>query len=70
MNKHKCHKCDSMAIWFYAPHKKENYYCDVHVPRGCSCNINPDTLEEDLDEQGRLYPCCEYWWDDQGFEDN
>lgn len=40
--------------------KYKGYYCDEHVPRGCSCNIDPDTDIEDVDEQGRLLPCCEY----------
>ncbi len=51
----------------YIPGKQGLYYCDNCVPRGCSCNIDPDTLEEDKDHLGRLYPCCEYWFDDQGF---
>ena len=72
--KHICYKCDQMAIWHYAPDdmppkpERERYYCDAHIRRGCSCNINPDSGVEDTDERGRYYPCCEYWFDDRGFD--
>ena len=50
-------------------------YCDKHVPRGCSCNLelkeefdadsreaeDPKNYYEPLDEQGRRYPCVEYF---------
>jgi hypothetical protein len=44
------------------------FWCDDCIPRGCSCNINPNTGIEDTDGQERLLPCCEYWYNDQGFE--
>jgi hypothetical protein len=67
-----CIECGAKACWSYMP-GMENY-CDKHVPRGCSCNSklkdgidydspeaeNPDNYIEELDEQGRRYPCCEY----------
>jgi hypothetical protein len=51
--------------------KKDDYYCDDHVSRGCSCNLlhpfDPNATEEAKDDQGRLLPCCEYTYDDRGF---
>ncbi len=54
--------CGKPAVWLYMPatERKEVNYCDEHVPRGCSCNIDPETSIEDTDEQGRLLPCVEY----------
>jgi len=42
MNKELCY-CNKKAVWWYMPGysgKKEEhpFYCDEHVPRGCSCN--------------------------------
>jgi hypothetical protein len=66
-----CCKCSNMAVWFYQPMSDSlnRYFCDECIKRGCSCNINPDTGQEDLDELGRCYPCCEYDYDDRGFSD-
>lgn len=64
-----------LAVWNYAPSdgRGDVMYCDDHVPRGCSCNnytelprFHPEA-EESTDEQGRLFPCCEYWFDEDGF---
>ena len=40
MTNHRCFKCARDAVWEYAPGKGEtdDYYCDEHVARGCSCN--------------------------------
>lgn len=70
--KHSCSKCTSEAVWMYEPSdsekdQRDRFYCDDCVKRGCSCNYNVDTLEEDKDFLGRLYPCCEYMYDDRGF---
>lgn len=56
--------CGAPGVWFYMPmsDQPKPYYCEEHVPRGCSCNIDPDTGVEDTDELGRLLPCCEYYW--------
>lgn len=33
------------------------------------CIINPDTdYYEPVDEDGRKYPCCEYWYRENGWE--
>ena len=53
-----CVICGKKATWSYMP--SDENYCDDHVPRGCSCNCNEKGAEE-LDEQGRKKPCCEYW---------
>lgn len=53
-----CSICGKRADWSYMPGDKD--YCDKHVPRGCSCNINEDGIE-DLDDKGRQLPCCEFW---------
>jgi len=96
---YKCSHCKEKAVYWYAPatNKKCNrYYCEEHVPRGCTCNHryvkedaytpslnNPDyPTSEDipfkwikeneiwchLDNKGREYPCCEYWYEEEGFE--
>lgn len=56
--------CGAPAVWMYAPTstRPNPNYCEEHVSRGCSCNIDPTTGVEDTDEQGRLWPCCEYMW--------
>lgn len=71
--KHRCCQCLTIAVWYYMPwttYKTEtdNYYCEKHVRRGCSCNIDPDTGLEDQDKLGRLQPCCEYDYDTNGFD--
>jgi hypothetical protein len=66
--KQKCFNCTNKSVWQYVPGKPSpsNYYCDLHVPRGCSCNLLEDG-SENLDELGRSYPCCEYDYDPDGF---
>jgi len=70
---HLCSGCyRRKAIWYYAAGKNEFFpSCDECVPRGCDCNRepvdgNPDNDDEDnwkevLDDQGRKYPCCEWF---------
>ena len=70
--KHKCFKCPKMAVWWYMPGRQNSdsdYYCDNCVSRGCSCNIIPDTEEEEIDDQGRFLPCCEYDHNENGYEE-
>ena len=86
-----------MAVWCYMPvtdRPVDRLFCDVHVPRGCTCNHryvnegaywlpleNPDMPTKDdepykwieegkvwchVDEKGREYPCCEFWYDEDG----
>jgi hypothetical protein len=70
--KHKCCKCEDVATWFYSPmngtdyyDNKSRYWCDLHISRGCSCQINPETGIENTDDFGNLLPCCEYdYWED------
>jgi len=68
-----CIDCQSMAVWNLASAGigEEQAYCDSCVPRGCSCNFIPDgaCLVEDLGEDGRSLPCCEYLYSEDGFED-
>ena len=69
--KHPCNKCPNQAVWHYTPSDAEKYYCDLCIKRGCDCNIIDPygfDLEEYKDEQGRLLPCCEYDYDENGFE--
>lgn len=69
-----CMECGEKAVWELAPSDSYGEYCDVHVPRGCSCNamINPITGQfdgpEETDDSGRLLPCCEYDFHPEGFE--
>jgi hypothetical protein len=84
LDKEKCFDCGEMAVWLYLPGDVDwdPYYCDKHVPRGCSCNEfpkedikeedldinNPEHWEEELDGQGRRFPCCEYLYSENGFD--
>lgn len=43
------------------------FYCDDCVRRGCSCNTDENGVE-DRDEKGRLLPCCEYGFNENGYE--
>jgi hypothetical protein len=62
-----CRECYKPAVWVYGPDMRIGY-CDEHVYRGCSCNIDPITREEDRDDLGRLMPCCEYLYCENGFD--
>lgn len=79
----KC-KCGKMAVWHYTPSDRadnDRNYCDNCVSRGCSCNLYPkegvdldaeynsDDWYEPVDDQGRLFPCCEYDYDANGFRE-
>lgn len=73
----KCDNCNKLAVWYYAPEDHPNDYlqhnpflCDDCVPRGCSCNLIGSTLKQHTDEKGRLLPCCEYWNNEFGFDDD
>lgn len=75
IKKVKCDKCCTKAVWEYAPSDGNGFYCDVHVPRGCSCNTMTYEHSEfhprsqpDLDEQGRDLPCVEYWFNEEGYD--
>lgn len=77
MSKHTCCKCNSLAIWKYDPSsyvdqkpikEEDKYYCDSHIARGCNCNINPFSGDQDKDHLGRLYPCSDYLYDNRGFD--
>ena len=67
-----CFDCPALAVWMYAPTttRKDIYFCDEPVPRGCTCNpvdfTNPNSPQE-TDEQGREIPCVEYWYDEGGY---
>lgn len=66
----KCDKCHcKIAKWEYIPRGWE-YYCDDCVQRGCSCNIDDETGIEATDEHGRLLPCCEYGYSENGWTAN
>lgn len=74
--------CGKLAVWLYAPDSK-NFACDDCVPRGCSCNNDlkagidyespeaalPENWVEPVDGKGRKYPCCEWFYDVEGWEE-
>lgn len=61
--------CTKPILWLYCPSPGNTGYCDEHIPRGCSCNVNYH-LDADgnevgeptilLDKHGREMPCVEY----------
>jgi hypothetical protein len=68
-----CDKCNHHAVWIYGPGgRDEIYYCEDCVPsRGCECNAKGDDLTNlATDDFGRLLPCCEYQFYDDGIEDD
>ena len=72
MVKVRCDICHAkIATWEYMPRGFE-YYCDDCVPRGCSCNLigDDDSGVEATDEQGRLLPCCEFGYSQNGWTAN
>lgn len=63
-------QCKSLAVWMYMPSDRdgEYLYCEEHVPsRGCDCNIKEDGSQS-TDSEGRKFPCCEYDYNEKGFE--
>ena len=66
-----CHKCSNVATWWYIPGREnsDDYYCDQCVPRGCSCETD-DHGQYILDEKGRPLPCCEYDFNENGWNDS
>jgi len=70
----RCDICHAkIATWEYMPGGFV-YYCDDCVPRGCSCNLlgdeDDDNRIEATDEQGRLLPCCEFGYSQNGWTAN
>lgn len=69
----KCDTCGEKAVWEYAPSDNSHQYCDICVPRGCSCNVidlwDDEATEQHRDDQHRLLPCVEYWYHEDGFEE-
>jgi len=66
----KCSKCKIVtAVWRYQPSDitPRPYYCDACIKRGCSCNVNSKTGMQNVDKNGRLFPCCEYSYNKLGF---
>lgn len=71
-----CKTCGQKAEWTYIPGNCG--FCDKHVPRGCSCNSNPidgnyenldrTNWKEKTDKLGRLLPCCEFWYNKNGWK--
>lgn len=69
--------CGELAVWFYMP--GDGACCDDCVPRGCTCNKYPidedyenlkeENWEEDLDTDGRLLPCCEWDYEEEGWDE-
>lgn len=54
-----CHICRrAPAVWSFMPGEEEA--CDDCVPRGCSCQENPETGKQWADARGRLLPCVEW----------
>ncbi len=57
-----CIECASPAVWLYMPGTGDRRFCEAHVPRGCSCQLDADGKSFLVDEEGRPFPCCEYDW--------
>jgi len=48
---------------------KEDLMFDTQEEYDKLCS-NPNNFIKDLDEQGREYPCCEWWYDEEGWDDD
>lgn len=76
--KFKCNKCIRMGIWYLMGSGQDPapVYCDLCVPRGCSCNWGyleegfEGPVDVDRDERGRELPCCDFIYDPLGWEDD
>lgn len=59
------------------------FHCDDCVPRGCTCHNKSEPPPKDstnwkwiqhnviwakIDSQGREFPCCEFEYDEEGFD--
>jgi len=65
MKKFLCN-CGKIAVWSYAPatsNKRNPYYCDDCVPRGCSCN---DEYEDDDPQYGQKITDVIKWMEGRG----
>lgn len=47
MKKEKCNKCRNKAVWCYLPNEDVGFFCEIHVPRSCSCQL---VLKKDVQE--------------------
>ena len=57
----------------------KDFLCDDCVPRGCTCNsypldedwenTDPNNWQQELDEQGRELPCCEWGYEEDGYDE-
>lgn len=56
-----------MAVWVYAPSYRD-FFCNNHVPRGCSCMFVEEIEEFIMDDDGKIVPCCEYDFELTGFD--
>ena len=64
---HKCSHCNKTATWLYMPSTEKGcrFFCDDHVPRGCSCNVYD--LECDGEpEEDQLG--CTIWWNREDYD--
>lgn len=70
----KC-ECGKDAVWLYLPatsFKRQLFYCDDCVPKGCSCNSYP--IDGDYENQNpdnwkvdEETPCVEYDYSEKGY---
>lgn len=65
IRKHKCSKCNKIAVWEYLPGGKRRYFfCDDCVPRGCSCNTyNIKEFNEKIEDSDNVM-----WWSKEDYE--
>lgn len=69
-------ECESQKK--YSEDNFNGFACEKCVPRGCSCNDEPidgdweNTSDTNwlrpTDEEGREEPCCEWWYDQNGWD--
>lgn len=69
--KHLCShdKCYQLAVWMYMPsggRDDNRFSCEDHIKRGCSCMLDDDGNPY-KDDQGRELPCCEYDYNEKGY---
>jgi hypothetical protein len=66
----KCIKCKtSDACWFYEM-KSNKGYCEDCVNRDCGCQFNEEINDYYRDELGRILPCVDYIYFEEGIEDD
>lgn len=61
----KCSKCNKLATWMYMPSGDgTRWYCDEHVPRGCTCCLHDLDFDGEPKNTDNLM-----WWSKEAYDE-